>query len=215
MTAHLMSVRTWIAPLVGFLAVGGTLLSSCAGSSSLPVAQSSREAPLNVLNGAALEPAVDLPALTFTHSDGAPFSTADTGDRLSLFFFGYTHCADVCPLTLAEFSQMRSELGPDARRVDMYFVTLDPARDTADRMRTYMAHFPGVVGLIGTDAELAAAQSAFGVISQRQDLGNGDYALDHTAATYLVNGDTQIQLVYPYGTSPDEIASDLQRLLQS
>jgi protein SCO1/2 len=118
------------------------------------------------LNGATFDEPVSLPDLSFTRSDGGTFTTADTRGRTSLFFFGYTHCADVCPLTLAEFQQIRRALGSDAAAVDMYFVTLDPARDTLDWMRTYVANFPGVVGLIGSDAELAQAQAAFNVVAE-------------------------------------------------
>jgi protein SCO1 len=171
-------------------------------------------APVNApaLNGATLAPPVHLPQLTFTRADGTPFTTADTRGRTSLFFFGYTHCADECPLTLAEFGQIRRALGTDAAGVDFYFVTLDPARDTVEWMRTYVANFPGVVGLIGSDSDLAMAQTAFNVVTKRHDLGDGDYALDHTAATYLVNSEGQIQLAYPYGTPIDDIVSDLHRL---
>ena len=165
------------------------------------------------LNGAALEPAVSLPVLTFTRSDGGRFTAADTRGRISLFFFGYTHCADVCPLTLAELRQIRRALGGDATGVDMYFVTLDPARDTVERMQTYLANFPGVVGLIGSDAELVRTQSVFNVVAERRNMGDREYALDHTAATYLVNSASQLQLAYPYGTPRDEIVSDLHRLV--
>jgi protein SCO1/2 len=167
------------------------------------------------LNGAALVPAADLSSLTFTRSDGGMFNSADTRGRISLFFFGYTHCADVCPLTLAQLSQMRRTLGGDAKRVDMYFVTLDPARDTPERMREYVANFPGIVGLIGSDDEVADAQASFHVLSQRREVGGGDYLLDHTAALYLVNSGSQIQLAYPYGTPPSDIVADLRRLLAS
>jgi protein SCO1 len=165
-----------------------------------------------VLNGAALQPPSSLPALTLTRTDGGTFTSADTRGRTSLFFFGYTHCANICPVTLAEFRQIRTTLGSDAAGVDMYFVTLDPARDTPEWMRTYVANFPGVVGLTGSDTQLTLAQTTFHVIYQRRDLGNGDYTLDHTAATYLVNAEGQIQLAYPYGTPPDDIVADLRQL---
>lgn len=165
------------------------------------------------LNGAALEPPVALPPLRFARTDGGTFSTLDTQGRLSLFFFGYTHCADVCPLTLAQFVRVRQALGDASGRVDLYFVTLDPARDTPERMRQYVSNFPGVIGMNGTDTELASAQSAFGVVAERRDLGDGDYALDHTAATYLVNRQGQLQLAYPGGTDTNEIIADLRQLL--
>jgi protein SCO1/2 len=168
---------------------------------------------LTVLNGAALEPPISLPPLAFTRTDDGAFSTSDTRGRTSLFFFGYTHCADVCPLTLAEFGQIRRALGSDASRVDMYFVTLDPARDTPERMRAYVGNFPGVVGLIGSNDEVAKAQAAFSVTADRRDLGSGEYLLDHTGALYLINSASQIQLVYPFGTAPDDIVSDVRHLV--
>ena len=171
--------------------------------------------PTQPLNGAALEPPVNLQELALTRSDGGTFSTADTRGRLSLFFFGYTNCADVCPLTLAELTRVRRALGDEAQKVDMYFVTLDPARDTPERMRAYVGNFPGVMGLLGSDAELARIQLAFNVRSERRDGANGSYSLDHTAATYVVNAASQIQLVYPYGTPAEDIASDLHQLLVS
>jgi protein SCO1/2 len=167
------------------------------------------------LNGAALEPPVQLQRLALTRSDGGTFTTADTRGRLSLFFFGYTNCPDVCPLTLAELTRMRRDLVADAQNVDVYFITLDPARDTPERMRAYLDNFPGVTGLSGSDAELTEIESAFNIRSERRDTGSGNYSLDHTAATYLVNAASQIQLAYPYGTPAEDITSDLHQLLHN
>lgn len=175
---------------------------ACAPAASKPAA----------FNGAAFEPAVSLPAFSLTRADGSTFTTANLRGRTSIFFFGYTHCADACPLTLADFVQIRRALGSEGSKIDAYFVTLDPARDTQERLQTYMANFPGVAALHGTDAELATMQSAFNVVAEQRALGNGDYALDHTAAIYLVNSAAEIQLVYPYGTPPDDIFTDLRRL---
>ena len=130
------------------------------------------QVPSAPLNGATLEPPIRLQELTATRSDGSTFTTADTRGRISLFFFGYTNCPDVCPLTLAELTRMRRTLGTDARNVDVYFVTLDPERDSPERMRAYLENFPGVTGLIGSDAELASVQSLFNVTSERHDDGN-------------------------------------------
>lgn len=171
--------------------------------------------PTEPLNGAALEPPATLQELTLMRSDGRTFTTADTHGRISLFVFGYTHCPDVCPLTLAELSRVRRSLADDAQKVNVYFVTLDPARDGPEQMRAYVANFPGVTGLIGSDDELARIQSAFNVRSERGATGDGNYSLDHTAATYLVNAANQIQLAYPYGTPPEDITSDLHRLVSS
>ena len=171
------------------------------------------QVPSAPLNGATLEPPIRLQELTATRSDGSTFTTADTRGRISLFFFGYTNCPDVCPLTLAELTRMRRTLGTDARNVDVYFVTLDPERDSPERMRAYLENFPGVTGLIGSDAELASVQSLFNVTSERHDDGNGGYSLDHTAAIYLVNAASEIQLAYASGTPAEDITSDLHQLV--
>ena len=200
----MMSTRRAFPPLLGLLlSVGVFAVWAC-----------TPQRPIAPLNGAVLEPPTSLPSLTFTRSDGSSFTTYETRGRTSLFFFGYTHCADVCPLTLAELAQLRRSLGSKAQKVDIYFVTLDPSRDTVERVQTYVANFPGVIGLVGSDSELARAQVSFNVLSQRREIGNGDYLLDHTAATYLVNAGSEIQLAYPYGTPPDDVLSDLQSILQ-
>ena len=94
----------------------------------------------------------------------------------------------------------------------MYFVTVDPARDTVEWMQTYLRNFPGVVGLVGSDAQLERAETTFNIVAVRRDLGSGEYAVDHTAAMYLVNSAGQIQLVYPYGTPAEDIVADLRQL---
>jgi protein SCO1/2 len=199
-----MLVHRAVAPVLAVLLCGAVLsLWACT-----PVAP-----PPPRLNGASYDPAVNLPPLAFTRTDGAPFATADTRGRTSLFFFGYTHCADVCPLTLSELAQVRRGLGSAADRVDMYFVTLDPERDTPERMREYVANFPGVIGLNGSAADLEQAQSSFNVVAQRMDMGDGSYMLNHTASIFLVNAASQIALAYPQGTPPSDITADLKTLV--
>jgi protein SCO1 len=203
--SRIFCVRAWIGPLMGVLALAATLLSACAGQNGATGTAA--------LNGAVLEPAGSLPSgLRFSRTDGASFTTEATRGRVSLFFFGYTHCGDVCPLTLAELSQVRRSLGPKAASVDMYFATLDPARDTPEHLRAYMANFPGVVALTGSAADLARLQTVFGVVSDQKAMPDGDYTVDHTAAIYLVNAQSKIQLAYPEGTPAEDIAGDLQHL---
>src|SRR5579864_8141060 len=123
-------MRRLLALVVGMLALAATLGSACIGSTPTS----------GPLNGAALQPPKDLPPLTLLRSDGGSFTTADTRGRLSLFFFGYTHCADVCPLTLSQLARLRTQV----YQVDMYFVTVDPSRDTPERTQTYLENFPGI-----------------------------------------------------------------------
>jgi protein SCO1/2 len=166
--------------------------------------------------GDELRPAVTLPALSLARMDGRRFTTADTYGRQALFFFGYTRCPDVCPLTLAQMMQIQRQLGAEAGQLDIYFVTVDPARDTPERLRAYLANFgPRVVGLIGTTEELAATLRAFGAVAERRQSASwaGDYAMDHTALTYLVDPAGRIRLIYPYPIAPEDAVADLRRLI--
>lgn len=167
------------------------------------------------LNGAALTPPRTVPDLTLQRADGRPFHTADLNGRLSLVFFGYTFCPDVCPLTLAEVTQVRRLLGPDAERVDIYFVTVDPARDTSERLQRYVKAFdPAIEGLTGTPAALDEMRSAFGAVATRRDAPDGgpNYFMDHTAGLFLVDRSGGISLLYAYGTPPEQISDDLRQL---
>jgi protein SCO1/2 len=163
--------------------------------------------------GGELAPPTTLPPLALQRADGRPFATADLLGRTSLFYFGYTRCPDVCPLTLAQINQARKQLGSAGAEVDAYFVTVDPARDTPARLREYTANFDTTVGLTGTPEQLAAAFAAFGVVAQRRDAERpGDYFMDHTALTFLVDPSGKLRLVYPYPAEPDDMAADVRAL---
>lgn len=167
-------------------------------------------------NGAELSPAQELPALTLKRADGLPFTTADTAGRLSLFFFGYTLCPDVCPMTLGQVAKVRRELGADAQYVDAYFVTVDPERDTPERLAGYTAGFdPAIIPLTGAPEELERARAAFGALAQKRPVPDSavGYLMDHTATLYLVDPDSRIRLLYSFTTTPGQIAADLRRLL--
>jgi protein SCO1/2 len=167
-------------------------------------------------NGAELSPAQELPALTLKRADGMPFTTADTAGRISLFFFGYTLCPDVCPMTLGQVAKVRRELGADAQYVDIYFVTVDPERDTPERLAQYAARFdPAIIPLTGTPEELEQARSAFGALAQKRPVPDSavGYLMDHTATLYLVDPDRRIRLLYSYTTAPGQTAADIRRLL--
>ncbi|MCC6178243.1 MAG: SCO family protein [Chloroflexi bacterium] len=167
-------------------------------------------------NGGTLSPAIQVPELALRRADGRAFSTAETRGRISLFFFGYTNCPDVCPLTLFHVAQIRKELGRQAANVDAYFVTVDPARDTPARMAEYSAKFdPAIVPLTGTDEELAQVRDAFGIVAEKREAPTGaaGYFMDHTAAIFLVDRDSAIKLIYPYGMEDAMIVADLQRLI--
>ncbi|WP_449370570.1 SCO family protein [Thiomonas sp.] len=169
------------------------------------------------LHGTALKPlpAPTLPGLTDTQ--GKAFSWAHERGRAVLVFFGYTHCPDVCPLTLAALAQSLRQLGPLRQRVRVVFVTLDPARDTAPVLRTYLGSFmPDAIGLRATLPEVTASARQWHITWRRVDTGGGQYWIDHTAAVTLVGPNGRWLARYGYGqlTNPDWLADDLRAVLE-
>jgi protein SCO1/2 len=170
-----------------------------------------------VFNGGVIEPPTTLPAFDLQRAGGGRFTSGSTNGRLSLFFFGYTTCPDVCPMTLAQVTQVRRLLGPDGDRLDIYFVSVDPARDTPERLAAYTRAFdPSIVGLTGTPSEVTRAMAPFGAIAERRDVPNSaiGYLVDHSATISLVDQQSRIRLIYPPQATPAEIAADVQQLLR-
>jgi protein SCO1/2 len=129
-------------------------------------------------------------------------------------FFGYTHCPDVCPTTLADMAQVMRLLGKDADKVQVLFVTLDPARDTREMLAQYVPAFhPAFVGLSGDAAATAQTAKAFGVMYQKQEGKNGGYTLDHSAGTYLIAPDGKFVLLAPYQQKTEWLVQDIKLLL--
>ncbi|MFC7399150.1 SCO family protein [Chelatococcus sp. GCM10030263] len=123
-----------------------------------------------------------------TTQDGKTLSDADLKGKPYAVFFGFTHCPEVCPTTLWELSQALQKLGPDADRIKVLFVTLDPARDTPELLKTYLASFdPHIVGLTGSEEEIAKLAKAYKVYWRKVPTDNGDYTLDHSAIVYLMD----------------------------
>jgi len=119
---------------------------------------------------------------------GKPFGAADLKGHPSLIFFGYTFCPDVCPTTLLEAEGWMKELGADADRLKVIFVTVDPERDTAEKLKDYLASFdPRFVGLTGPRPEIDRILKAYRVFARRVEGKGGDYTMDHTAAVYLLD----------------------------
>lgn len=145
---------------------------------------------------------------------GAPRSLRDYRGKVVALFFGYTHCPDVCPTTLADMAQVMAQLGKDADRLQVLFVTLDPERDTRALLAQYPPAFhPAFQGLSGDAAATARAAAAFGVMYQRQDGKNGAYTLDHSAGTYLVAPDGGRILLAPYKQKVEWLVEDIRLLL--
>lgn len=147
-------------------------------------------------------------------ADGKPVSLADYRGKVVVLFFGYTHCPDVCPTTLADLAQVMERLGKDAARVQVLFVTLDPERDTRALLAQYPPAFhPAFKGLSGDAQATDAAARAFGIRYQKQDDKRGGYTVDHTAGTFLIGPAGTPRLLAPYGQQAAWMESDVKLLL--
>jgi protein SCO1/2 len=147
-------------------------------------------------------------------AQGRLLTLADFKDKVVVLFFGYTHCPDVCPTTLADLAQAMSLLGAEAARVQVLFVTLDPERDTAELLGQYVPAFhPSFMGLRGDAASTRQAAEAFGVSWRKQPGQGGSYTLDHTAGSYLIDPPGRRVLRAPYGQPAAQLVQDLRLLL--
>jgi len=155
------------------------------------------------------------PAFALADVEGKPRSLEQFRGRIVLLAFGYTHCPDVCPTTLAKFAQARRLLGADADRVQGVFVTIDPERDTAELLRAYVPAFdPTFIALRGTEEQTDVVTKAFRANYQIIQY-KGDTLVDHTASTYIVDAQGRARVVTPYDQTAAELADDLRAILKS
>jgi protein SCO1/2 len=146
---------------------------------------------------------------------GQPRTLADYQGKVVLIFFGYTFCPDVCPTTLARISEVMKQLGSEADQVQVLFVTLDPERDTPDKLAAYVTWFyPGFVGLYGDEPATEAAAREFKVYYAKSKGSEGmGYAIDHSTGSYVLDSKGRLRLYLKENATVDAITADLKRLL--
>jgi protein SCO1/2 len=138
----------------------------------------------------------------------------DFKGKIVVVFFGFTHCPDACPTTLAELANVAQALGPDANRFQVLVVTVDPARDTPDVLRKYVTAFnPAFLGLTGTPEQIAATAKEFKVYFQKQPQPGGDYTVDHSAGTFVFDKQGRLRLFGQYGAGAKALLHDIRILL--
>lgn len=150
-----------------------------------------------------------------TDHTGKTRTLADFRGKVVVLFFGYTHCPDVCPTTLGEMAQVMKQLGPDAQRVQVLFVTLDPARDTPALLAQYVPAFhPAFLGLYGDEATTRKTAADFKVFYQKQPGSSPDtYTLDHGANTYVFDPQGRLRLLFGFGSGAAPLVHDIRLLL--
>ena len=149
-----------------------------------------------------------------TDAAGQPVDQTMLTGHPSLLFFGYTHCPDVCPTTMAEMADWFERLGPDAKTLKAYFVTVDPERDTAAVIGDYVGWTDGkVTGITGTPEEIGKIVDAWKVLAEKVP-GDGDaYTMNHTASVFLVNAEGGFEGTIAYGENADTAVAKIRKLV--
>ena len=159
-------------------------------------------------------------SFSLTDQNGMRRTDKDFRKKYMLVFFGYTYCPDVCPTTLAIEAEALDKIGPRAGRIQPIFISVDPKRDTPDKLKAYLSSFDATppsprlnfVGLTGTDEEIAQAAKSYRVYYRAHIDGrirDADYSIDHTGDVYLMGPDGKFVAYYSQGVLPDELATDL------
>jgi protein SCO1/2 len=173
--------------------------------------------PDNFRGTAYVEPYPPASDFALTRGDGSSFQLSAMRGDIVLLFFGYTSCPDVCPTTLAGLNQALEKIGEDdAARVKVIFVTVDPDRDTPERIQTYVNHFnPGFIGLSGAETDLSKVWNEYGVIREIVDGPSAaGYIVDHTARVTMIDGDGNLRVSFGFDSPLDDIVHDLKLILK-
>ncbi len=203
-----MSNRYWIS--VGAIAVvaafAGVYVARMLNQPAVPSLES----------GTSLPQARVLREFNLVDTQGKPASPAALRGHPTLVFFGFTHCPDVCPTTLALLANVQKQVAqqdPALSGIKVALISVDPERDTPEQLGSYIASFRGdLIGLTGSASEIVKATSAFGVAAARVDLGGGNYTMDHSAAVFVLDSQARIVAVFTPPLSAAALGRDLARL---
>ena len=222
MLAALVVALFVVGYLVGNLA--NAVFQSNTPASSVGIAQPS--------SGARVDPPHLLPDFTLTSQTGDPISLSALRGRAAMLFFGYTHCPDECPTTMANFKRVKQILGDQADQVSFVFISVDGKRDTPAQLTQFLAQFdPDFIGMTGDEATLRRIGSAYGLVfaqdsitapaasddqadGQDQALDQQNYFVQHTSPAFLVDRAGYLRMVFFYGTEPDTLADGIRQVLE-
>jgi protein SCO1/2 len=173
------------------------------------------DSPLK-FDGVAVDPPRPMSSFAFARADGSAFTTTPERGRPMVLFFGYTHCPDVCPTTLADWKRAKAQLGEQASRVRWVFVSVDPERDTPAVAQRYATQYDATfVGLSGDPMTTANIMQAFGIAAAKEDTPTASgYLVSHSSQVFLVDDTGALVALYPFGTRWEALAADLGRVLR-
>lgn len=181
-------------PLAGLVLVAVLAMAACSGAPQAP-------------------PDIGGP-FSLTDTNGTRVTERDLQGRPSAVFFGFTYCPEVCPTTLGELGASMQALGPDADRLNVVFISVDPERDTPEQLRLYMSNFdPRFRAFTGTPEAVAQVASAYRVYYRKVPIEGGSYTMDHTSTLFLFDKHGAFVEPVSYGESVDALTDSLRRLL--
>ncbi|MBX3063765.1 MAG: SCO family protein [Anaerolineae bacterium] len=186
--------------------------------------QNSGEAASNSAPGAAIvNPPVAVLDHTLTDQNGQPLAISSLRGKVTVLFFGYTHCPDVCPTTLADYKIVSQQLGTDAAKVNFVFVTVDPERDDPAQIKSYLSNFDSAfIGLTADIGLLTQMASEYGATftapehdhKHSEGVEGDNYFISHTSPSFVIDPDGTLRLVYFYGSSPETMATGIRSLMK-
>ena len=202
---------SWLLGLLLILAMAAAVVFGA--SRQAPLAADST--PSGLMKAGAFDPPHSAPDFSLPASDGSEVTLSRYRGKVVLLTFGFTYCAAVCPTTMSTLAQARKKLGKAADHVQVIFVTVDPARDDAASMRTYLAAFdPTFIGATGDPAVLAKVRENYGVTATKQGTGQ-DYAMAHTSSIFLIDRVGKLRAMMPFGHDAADFVHDVRILMNA
>ena len=197
------NLRRWLLQPIALLALM-TAIAACGGGLAT-----------SELQGEAIENPTEKPSFTLTDTSGESYDfAAETEGRLTLLYFGYLNCPDICPVHLAQIAEVFARMPDVAREAEVVFVSVDPGRDSPEEIREFLDNFdPRFVGLTGTEEELVTAQRAVGIPPAVTGGEGADYTVDHAGWVIAYGPDGFNHAIYPFGTRQSQWDNDLQILV--
>jgi protein SCO1/2 len=170
-------------------------------------------AEADALKAGVFNPPREAPDFSVRGSDGAALTLSHYRGKVVVLGFGYTSCPNVCPATLAVLAIAHRKLGALGSQVQVIYLTVDPERDSAERLKQYLSSFdPTFVGGTGTASQMAAVRQSYGVTAERRGTGR-DYAVAHSSFIYLITREGKLRALMPFGHKADDYVHDISMLL--
>jgi protein SCO1/2 len=169
------------------------------------------------LKSGTFDPPRMAPQIAQKAADGQDFALDKFRGKVVVLEFGYTSCADVCPVSLALLKQARERLGPLAGKLQVVFVTVDPQHDTGPKLKAYLEQFdPSFIGLTGSEAQMAAIRSAYGITATKKMVEGSKtaYTMGHSSYLYFIDPQGRLRALMPFGRPADDIVHDVTLLAQ-